>query len=223
MDHHCPWINNCVGIGNHKFFIQFVCCVFLLSLSTLLLIGASTFACLGKGHKSSYHRHGGDDDTSSFCVTRADGGFLILLLMLESTLFGMFTFCMGLDQWQMISTGLTQIDHLQGVEGQGNSIGEDVSEVCGGRKSFRFDWLLPTKPCWSPEVWERVMGYRVPCKNEVYYKTGAQTEMIPFKSNTSDLHDSEEDESILLQASSLRKNIPRENHEIWLQQWNKGV
>jgi len=24
MDHHCPWIGNCVGINNHKFFIIFL-------------------------------------------------------------------------------------------------------------------------------------------------------------------------------------------------------
>lgn len=32
MDHHCPWFSACIGFGNHKFFIMFLCYITLLCL-----------------------------------------------------------------------------------------------------------------------------------------------------------------------------------------------
>jgi len=38
MDHHCPWINNCVGEWNQKYFLQFLIYVGLLSAYAVSLV-----------------------------------------------------------------------------------------------------------------------------------------------------------------------------------------
>ena len=41
MDHHCPWINNCVGEWNQKYFLQFLFYVGVLSAYSILLVAVS--------------------------------------------------------------------------------------------------------------------------------------------------------------------------------------
>ncbi|CAN0331572.1 unnamed protein product, partial [Discosporangium mesarthrocarpum] len=143
MDHHCPWVNNCVGISNHKFFLQFIGYISLLSAYALALVIGRVMSCI------SGARGCGDPGMN----------LLVVFLVLEAILFGMFTMCMVMDQWEVVATNQTQIDRLKGEVHTAPVV--DINEVFGGGgRRFRIDWLLPTKVVFPADVWEEVMGYR---------------------------------------------------------------
>ncbi|KAG8191560.1 hypothetical protein JTE90_021165 [Oedothorax gibbosus] len=99
MDHHCPWINNCVGELNQKYFIQFLIFVGLASLYSVVMVVISwTADCIECKKEMIYRQH---------------RVIHTVLLLIESILFGVFVIAIMCDQFQAILSDETAIEHLQ--------------------------------------------------------------------------------------------------------------
>jgi palmitoyltransferase ZDHHC3/7/25 len=179
MDHHCPWVNNCVGIGNHKYFLLFVFYTCLSCAYSLVLIVTRFAACSGDG----IHAHAPGrssrlmrqrEHSHPFCLDRPSHLLIVICLLLEALLFGMFTACMMIDQADVVRSKMTHIDRFTGTDVGSNSL-SGVLEVFGvGQGSshrsmrearFRPDWLSPfVQICFpSTSLRDEVVGYCRPC------------------------------------------------------------
>lgn len=107
------------------------------------------------------------------CLDKPTHLLSLIGLVVEAMLFGMFTCCMMIDQWDVVLTKVTHIDRLKGEIQNDDSDGTGgVNEVFGvgfggkGKKGthFRPDWLSPfTNVCFPESMRDDIMGFCQPC------------------------------------------------------------
>ncbi|XP_004640724.1 palmitoyltransferase ZDHHC3 isoform X4 [Octodon degus] len=104
MDHHCPWVNNCVGENNQKFFVLFTMYIALISLHALIMVGFHFLHCFE------------EDWTKCSSFSPPTTVILLILLCFEALLFLIFTSVMFGTQVHSICTDETGIEQLKKEE-----------------------------------------------------------------------------------------------------------
>ncbi|CAK9114575.1 unnamed protein product [Durusdinium trenchii] len=140
MDHHCPWINNCVGLSNQKLFILFLVYTCVSAIWTLLLLAAGAFCWLYS--QKSWSDAPPPGSASLICCG---------LVAVECFAAVLFVSDFIQEQVESIQMNSTLVETYQRTHGPRTSFWEHFTSIFG---PCWWTWPFPFPPALEPDYLE---------------------------------------------------------------------
>lgn len=139
-DHYCPWINNCVGFHNHKFFILLAIYGWLSSFVFLSTTLPQLVYCIG-----SYINPSGDPEVEARRLPTGDFVVFVLSILVGVMVGGCLSMLMSIHL-PLAAKNLTTVedyyDNIPSPFDQGD-VGSNLAQIFG---AYGPDWIIPVQP-----------------------------------------------------------------------------